>query len=81
MDTVARRLPDLRSAIIDYLKEGNAHVEELYRIDKAHTFDATTTAPENKAFVVDRLASGAKMLTQPVVHGLGHQRGAVSARA
>jgi hypothetical protein len=44
------------------LKEGNTHVEELYRIDKAHTFDATTTAPENKAFVVDRLTSGTKML-------------------
>jgi hypothetical protein len=62
MDTVARVFPDLRAAIIDYLKEGNTHVEELYRIDKAHTFDATTTAPENKVFVVDRLTSGTKML-------------------
>lgn len=62
MDTVARVFPDLRAAIIEYLKEGNTHVEELYRIDKAHTFDATTTAPENKAFVVGRLTSGAKML-------------------
>ena len=62
MDTVARVFPDMRAAIIDYLRESNAHVEELYRLDKAHTFDATTTAPEDKAFVVDRLAAGARML-------------------
>jgi hypothetical protein len=62
MDTVAHVFPDLRAAIIDYLRQSNTHVEELYRIDKAHTFDATTTAPENKAFVVDRLAAGARML-------------------
>jgi hypothetical protein len=62
MDTVARAFPDMRAAIIDYLRESNAHVEELYRLDKAHTFDATTTAPEDKAFVVDRLAAGARML-------------------
>jgi hypothetical protein len=62
MDTVARVFPDLRSAIIDYLKESNSHVEELYKIDKAHTFDANTTAPENKAFVIDRLTAGARML-------------------
>jgi hypothetical protein len=62
MDTVARVFPDLRSAIIDYLRQSNAQVEPLYRLDKAHTFDANTTAPENKAFVVERLAAGARML-------------------
>jgi hypothetical protein len=62
MDSVARVFPDLRSAIIEYLRESNSHVEELYRLDKAHPFDATTTAPEDKAFVVDRLAAGARML-------------------
>jgi hypothetical protein len=62
MDTVARVFPDVRAAIVDYLKESNAHVEELYRLDKAHTFDATTTAPEDKAFVIDRLTAGAQML-------------------
>ena len=48
MDTVARGFPNLRAAIIDYLKESNSHVEELYKIDKAHTFDANTTAPESR---------------------------------
>lgn len=62
MDTVARVLPDLREAIVAYLHEGNAQVERLYQIDKAHPFDATTTAAENKAFVVERLTAGAKML-------------------
>jgi hypothetical protein len=62
MDTSARVLPDLRSAIIAYLRESNAQVEHLYQIDKAHPFDSTTTAPEDKAFAVDRLAFGAKML-------------------
>jgi hypothetical protein len=62
MDTVARVFPNLRSAIIEYLRDSNSHVEELYRLDKAHTFDATTTAPEDKAFVVDRLTAGARML-------------------
>jgi hypothetical protein len=62
MDTVARVLPDLRSAIVDYLRQSNSHIEELYRLDKAHSFDATTTAPENKSFVVDRLVAGSRML-------------------
>ena len=55
-------LPDLRAAIIEYLRESNTLVEPLYQLDKAHPFDATTTAPENKAFAVDRLAAGARML-------------------
>ncbi|MEO7085918.1 MAG: nuclease [Gemmatimonadaceae bacterium] len=62
VDTVARVLPDLRAAIIAYLKESNSHVEQLYQIDKAHPFDANSTSPEDKAFVVERLAAGARML-------------------
>jgi hypothetical protein len=62
MDTSARVLPDLRAAIIQYLMDSNAQIEPLYRLDKAHPFDANTTAPENKAFTTDRLATGAKML-------------------
>jgi len=62
VDTTARVFPDLRAAIIAYLRESNALIEPLYRLDKAHPFDATTTAPENKAFAVERLAAGARML-------------------
>jgi hypothetical protein len=62
MDTTARLLPDLRAAIITYLHETNAQVEHLYRLDKAHPFDTNTTDVEDKAFTVERLAAGAKML-------------------
>lgn len=62
VDTAARVFPDFRAAIIQYLRESNAQIEPLYRIDKAHPFDASTTAPENKAFAVERLAAGARML-------------------
>ena len=62
VDTTAKVFPDFRSAIIDYLKASNAEVERMYQIDKAHPFDAQTTAPENKAFITDRLAAGARML-------------------
>jgi hypothetical protein len=62
MDTTARLLPDLRAAIITYLHETNAQVEHLYKLDKAHPFDTNTTDVEDKAFTVDSLAAGAKML-------------------
>lgn len=62
MDTSARVIPDFRAAIIQYLNETNAQIEPLYKLDKTHPFDANTTAPENKAFTVDRLAAGARML-------------------
>ena len=62
VDTNARVLPDFRAAIIEYLKESNAQIEPLYKIDKAHPFDANTTATENKEFTTDRLAAGARML-------------------
>ena len=62
MDTVAHVIPDFRMAIIEYLTNSNRQLERLYQIDKAHPFDANTTAPENKAFAVERLAAGARML-------------------
>jgi hypothetical protein len=62
LDTNARVLPNLRAAIIEYLKQSNTFVEPMYRVDKAHPFDSTTTSSENKAFAIDRLAAGARML-------------------
>jgi hypothetical protein len=62
MDTTAHVFPDLRSAIVAYLRETNGQVEHLYQLDKAHPFDANTTDPDDKAFTVERLASGARML-------------------
>lgn len=62
VDTVARIVPDLRAGIVEYLRQSSAKVEPLYQLDKAHPFDAGTTAPENKQFTVGRLAAGARML-------------------
>ncbi len=62
VEATARVFPDLRAAIVAYLRESNSQIERLYQIDKAHPFDTNTTAPENKAFVVARLAAGARML-------------------
>lgn len=62
MDTNARVLPDFRVAIADYLRESNAQVEPFYQLDKLSRFDSSTTAAVNKAFAVERLAAGAKML-------------------
>jgi len=62
MDTTARLFPDLRAAIVSYLRETNTQVEHLYQLDKAHPFDTNTTSVEDKAFTVERLAAGAKML-------------------
>jgi hypothetical protein len=62
MDTNAHVVPDFRAAIVAYLRESNAQIEPLYQLDKAHPFNAATTAPENLAFTTDRLAAGARML-------------------
>lgn len=55
-------ITNFRSATIAYLIDSQAHVEELYQIDKAAAFGAETTAPENKRFTAERLAAGARML-------------------
>lgn len=84
MDTNARVLPDFRSAIVEYLKGSNAEVVPFYQLDKTSRFDTNTTAAVNKAFTVDRLAYGAKMLRdiwftawvtsgQPTGRGRGRQ--------
>jgi hypothetical protein len=53
---------DFRAATIAYLTRTNSEVERMYQIDKAHPFDGATTAPENKEFIIARLAAGAQML-------------------
>lgn len=62
MDTNAHVIPDFRPAIIAYLRESNDQMVPFYELDKRSRFDTNTTSSENKAFTVDRLAFGAKML-------------------
>lgn len=57
-----RVLENPRAEIIAYLKNSNSLVERLYQLDKQARYDKLTTAPENKAFAIDRLVAGAEML-------------------
>ncbi len=52
----------LRPAILSYFLATHGEVERLYQLDKSAPFGPETTAPENKAFTVTRLAAGATML-------------------
>jgi hypothetical protein len=57
-----RVIENPRAEIIAYLRNSNSLVERLYQLDKQAKFDKLTTAPENKAFAIDRLVAGAEML-------------------
>ena len=54
--------PNVRQAIVAYLKTSNAQLERLYELDKVAPFRAETSTAETKAFVATRLAAGAAML-------------------
>jgi hypothetical protein len=62
VDRDAQVFSALRPAIVAYFMDTHSHIEQLYRIDKAATYNAETTAPANKEFAVARLAAGATML-------------------
>ena len=62
VDAHARVFPDFRAAIVEYLRGSAAEVEHFYQVDKAHPFDSSAKAPENKAYASERLAYGARML-------------------
>ena len=57
-----RVLENPRAEIIAHLKNSNSLVERLYQLDKQAKYDKQTTAPENKAFAIDRLVAGVEML-------------------
>ncbi len=58
----AQSFAALRPAIISYFLTTHGEVERLYQLDKSAPFGPETTASENKAFAVARLAAGATML-------------------
>lgn len=58
----ARVIERPREEIWNYLRSSHALVEQLYILDKQEQFSATTTSPEHKKFVSERLAAGAQML-------------------
>jgi hypothetical protein len=55
-------LTDEQAQIVAYFRVTHEQVIPLYKLDKEHPFNAATTAPENKLFVVQRLVSGVNML-------------------
>ena len=52
----------LRPAILEYLKESNRKVTQLYDLDKRAPFDSTTTDADDRRFAAERLTAGATML-------------------
>ncbi|CAA9337439.1 MAG: hypothetical protein AVDCRST_MAG11-2792 [uncultured Gemmatimonadaceae bacterium] len=58
----ARRLPDVRAAVLDYVRASHARVVRLYELDKRAPFGAENDRPEHEAFAVERLAAGTAML-------------------
>jgi hypothetical protein len=62
MGAAARVFPEIRPAVLDYLRSSNAHVVELYEIDLRSPFSETNTVEENRLFAAQRLAAGAEML-------------------
>src|SRR5579863_6290444 len=55
------RLPDPFAQYVAYLKESNKLVEQVYDLDKAHSFNGKGT-PEAFDFTTHRLAAGSQML-------------------
>jgi hypothetical protein len=55
-------LPELRPAIVDYLRHSNSLVVRLYELDAVEPFGRQNRNPMHHAFAVQRLAAGAIML-------------------
>ena len=51
-----------QAQIVAYFRATHEQVVPLYKLDKKAPFNSTTTAPEDKVFVVQRLVSGVNML-------------------
>jgi hypothetical protein len=54
--------PELRPAILDYLRASHGLVEALYRLDQREPFGRETRGAEHRRFTAERLAAGAAML-------------------
>jgi hypothetical protein len=63
MSRPPRAYPDVRQAVITYLRESFSHLHTLYTIDQQTSFglEAANTT-EQKQFAIARLAAGAEML-------------------
>jgi hypothetical protein len=57
-----RVLTNEQAQIVAYFQATHEQVVPLYELEKKAPFNATTSAPENRRFTVERLAFGANML-------------------
>ena len=58
----ARRITDVRRAVLSHIRESHARVVDLYRLDRDVGFDPERSDPRTESFAVERLVSGARML-------------------
>lgn len=62
MSAPARAFPDVRDAVLAYLRETHAELRPLYLLDTREAFGAETQGQEHRDFAATRLAAGATML-------------------
>jgi hypothetical protein len=62
MRSPARVFPDIRPAVLEFLRGSNSRVEEMYRLDRRRAWEAGNTSEEHRDFAARRLADGAEML-------------------
>lgn len=58
----ARFLDDVREEVFAHIERAHRELERLYQLEQQERFSRTTTSPAHKAFAVERLADGARML-------------------
>jgi hypothetical protein len=58
----AKVIAQPREAIVQFINDSYALVDDVYRLEQREKFSETTKSPEHKAFVVDRIATGATFL-------------------
>jgi hypothetical protein len=57
-----RVFPDVRTAVLSFLRESNGYIEPLYRLEQEESFDALTASDAHHDFASYQLARGADML-------------------
>jgi hypothetical protein len=62
IETMPRRLTDVRAEVIAHLRRSHERLERLYELDLLEPFGPENRNPEHRAFAIERLAAGANML-------------------
>ena len=58
----AKVIAQPREAIVQFINDSYALVDDVYRLEQREKFSETTASPEHKTFVVNRIAAGATFL-------------------